>query len=192
MRSRSPHASSLVPTVAPEPHRFTRRGVLRLLSAVAGASLPLVGCVARSTSNAASSPSRIRWATGGAKAVVGSFPDPFPPDDEKPSARALTCALTLGPCHAASVERRDITARVQNRGVAACPRRSHQRRFGRFGRPSRSSWSRRPPGGPGARPPPRRRSSRATERRGSSRRRRWPSASSAPRARVAAAERVRP
>jgi protocatechuate 3,4-dioxygenase beta subunit len=47
------------------------------------------------------------WATGGTASMSGTYADPF--TTGLGSACALTCAATLGPCYAATVERTDIS-----------------------------------------------------------------------------------
>lgn len=48
----------------------------------------------------------VDWATGGTAAMAGGYPDPF---TDTPEACALTCAVTLGPCYAETIEREDIS-----------------------------------------------------------------------------------
>ena len=47
------------------------------------------------------------WASGGTGAMAGDYPDPF--DAPLGTACAITCAATLGPCYAETVERQDIS-----------------------------------------------------------------------------------
>lgn len=47
------------------------------------------------------------WATGGTGAMKGGYPDPF--SAGLGTACTLTCAATLGPCYAATLERKDIS-----------------------------------------------------------------------------------
>lgn len=80
---------------------LTRRHVLEGIFAVT------LGACAKTTPNAASSASG-GWATGGTAAMKGvAFPDPFPTAGA--SRADLTCAATLGPCYAKSIERKDIS-----------------------------------------------------------------------------------
>ncbi|WP_395642720.1 hypothetical protein [Rudaea sp.] len=81
----------------------------RLLKAAGNALLaapllPLGGC-GTTTPTAAKAP---RWASGGTAKIGGAkrFPDPFGAFDH---ACTLTCAATIGPCHALSPERLDVS-----------------------------------------------------------------------------------
>jgi protocatechuate 3,4-dioxygenase beta subunit len=47
------------------------------------------------------------WATGGTASMSGDYPDPF--TDAAATTCALTCAMTRGPCDAATIERRDVS-----------------------------------------------------------------------------------
>ncbi|WP_235880298.1 protocatechuate 3,4-dioxygenase [Polyangium aurulentum] len=47
------------------------------------------------------------WATGGTASMSGEYPDPF--TDDLGTACALTCAMTLGPCYATTLARKDIS-----------------------------------------------------------------------------------
>ncbi|WP_394840085.1 protocatechuate 3,4-dioxygenase [Pendulispora rubella] len=47
------------------------------------------------------------WATGGTAVMAGNYPDPF--TSGLGAACTLTCAATLGPCYAETVERKDIS-----------------------------------------------------------------------------------
>lgn len=47
------------------------------------------------------------WAIGGTAVMSGDYADPF--TDPMGSACALTCAATLGPCYAETIERQDIS-----------------------------------------------------------------------------------
>src|SRR5215471_4409092 len=47
------------------------------------------------------------WATGGTASMTGNYPDPF--TTGLGNSCALTCAATLGPCYAATLERMDIS-----------------------------------------------------------------------------------
>jgi protocatechuate 3,4-dioxygenase beta subunit len=47
------------------------------------------------------------WATGGTAAMRGGYPDPFAAGPG--AVCALTCAATLGPCYADTIERRDVS-----------------------------------------------------------------------------------
>jgi len=48
----------------------------------------------------------VAWLSGGTAGMSGDYPDPF---DAAGETCALFCAMTLGPCHAETVERRDIS-----------------------------------------------------------------------------------
>lgn len=54
----------------------------------------------------ASDPSVGAWLTGGTAGMSGDYPDPF---EAAGDTCALFCAMTLGPCHAETIERRDIS-----------------------------------------------------------------------------------
>src|SRR5690349_4003276 len=45
------------------------------------------------------------WAQGGTRVLAAQYPDPF--SDPIGSSCSITCQETIGPCYAASVERRD-------------------------------------------------------------------------------------
>ena len=47
------------------------------------------------------------WATGGTSSMTGNYPDPF--SDGIGTTCTLTCAATLGPCYANTLERMDIS-----------------------------------------------------------------------------------
>lgn len=47
------------------------------------------------------------WASGGTAVITGDYPEPF--EGGIGTTCALTCAATLGPCYAATVERKDIS-----------------------------------------------------------------------------------
>ncbi len=47
------------------------------------------------------------WAVGGTAGMGGDYPDPF--TEDVATACALTCAMTRGPCYAATLERQDIS-----------------------------------------------------------------------------------
>jgi len=47
------------------------------------------------------------WASGGTAGMADTYPDPF--TDEPGAACALTCAMTLGPCHSTTFDRRDVS-----------------------------------------------------------------------------------
>lgn len=47
------------------------------------------------------------WATGGTKSMSGNYPDPF--TSGLGSTCEVTCAATLGPCYAKTLERKDIS-----------------------------------------------------------------------------------
>ncbi|XXF75971.1 protocatechuate 3,4-dioxygenase [Myxococcaceae bacterium GXIMD 01537] len=47
------------------------------------------------------------WATGGTAVMTGNYPDPFASGPG--STCTLTCAATLGPCYAQTLERKDIS-----------------------------------------------------------------------------------
>lgn len=50
------------------------------------------------------------WASGGTKAMKATYPDPFLTQPVNPATTCgLTCTATLGPCHAESPERQDIS-----------------------------------------------------------------------------------
>ena len=88
--------------------RWTRRAALRALGAVA--PLPLLsglpGC-GRGPGAGPASPLTGGWATGGTAAMKGVYPDPFASGHG--AACSLTCSATVGPCHAATLVRRDIS-----------------------------------------------------------------------------------
>ncbi|HMV70237.1 MAG TPA: protocatechuate 3,4-dioxygenase [Myxococcota bacterium] len=48
----------------------------------------------------------VAWATGGTASMTGEYADPF---TDEAAACALLCPLTLGPCYAETVERKDIS-----------------------------------------------------------------------------------
>lgn len=50
-------------------------------------------------------PAATEWAAGGTASMSGEYADPF----TAPTACALTCAMTLGPCYATTLTRRDIS-----------------------------------------------------------------------------------
>lgn len=56
------------------------------------------------------------WATGGTASMSGDYADPF--TSNLGSTCALTCALTLGPCYAETLERQDVSE-----GVSGLPMR---------------------------------------------------------------------
>jgi protocatechuate 3,4-dioxygenase beta subunit len=58
----------------------------------------------------------VPWASGGTKAMTGGYPDPFANGGGTPCA--LTRAMILGPCYAATLERQDISE-----GLAGVPMR---------------------------------------------------------------------
>jgi protocatechuate 3,4-dioxygenase beta subunit len=101
-------------------HPTTRRQLLRGLGS-ALAALPVLGlwaCAKEDNGNGGSADGADEgsldevvdpgaWATGGTAAMSGSYPDPFA--TSLGSACALTCAATLGPCYAETVERKDIS-----------------------------------------------------------------------------------
>lgn len=73
---------------------------------------------ASSSSDAAttSSGGEVPWATGGTASMGDAYPDPF---TEAPGpACSIGCAATLGPCYAATLERKDISE-----GVTGLPMR---------------------------------------------------------------------
>ncbi|MRG94363.1 protocatechuate 3,4-dioxygenase, partial [Polyangium spumosum] len=47
------------------------------------------------------------WATGGTASMSGDYPDPF--TDDPGAACALVCGMTLGPCYAETIVRKDIS-----------------------------------------------------------------------------------
>ncbi|WP_437909728.1 hypothetical protein WME95_18705 [Sorangium sp. So ce327] len=47
------------------------------------------------------------WASGGTGSISDDYRDPF--TDGRGAACALTCAMTLGPCYAQTIERKDIS-----------------------------------------------------------------------------------
>lgn len=49
----------------------------------------------------------VAWASGGTASMSGDYPDPF--TEPLGSSCALTCAATLGPCYAETIERKDIS-----------------------------------------------------------------------------------
>jgi protocatechuate 3,4-dioxygenase beta subunit len=51
--------------------------------------------------------SSVPWASGGTKAIKGGYPDPFA--NGGATSCALTRAMILGPCYAATLERQDIS-----------------------------------------------------------------------------------
>ncbi|EYF07690.1 dioxygenase family protein [Chondromyces apiculatus] len=50
------------------------------------------------------------WATGGTAVMTGDYPDPF--ENGAGTSCVLTCAATLGPCYAETIERKDISEGV--------------------------------------------------------------------------------
>lgn len=55
---------------------------------------------------ATDAPAASEWASGGTASMTGDYPDPFVAPT---AACALTCAMTLGPCYADTIERQDIS-----------------------------------------------------------------------------------
>lgn len=81
---------------------------------LASSALSLLGCSQRSSGGAAAvssaaPPAAGRWASGGTQKIgdATQFPDPFAHDTA--TACVLTCMATMGPCHASSPERLDVS-----------------------------------------------------------------------------------
>lgn len=80
-----------------------------LLSACRNAGLTSTDAAASGTTASGNSATESAWASGGTK-MIGNpsrFPDPFGAD--LGTACVLTCMTTIGPCHAASPERVDVS-----------------------------------------------------------------------------------
>src|SRR5690606_30288967 len=105
-----------------EPNGRRRRQLLQLAGTglLAAPMLHLVGCTRASTSTAVPAAEADRaasaagtaggdWASGGTRRIgeAARFPDPFA--DDLSGACVLTCMATVGPCHAASPERSDLS-----------------------------------------------------------------------------------
>lgn len=100
------------------PRVLSRRNVLKTIG-VSVAALPLAhffGCAdeegggnvtADGGSGSTNTTDGGAWATGGTASMTGSYPDPFA--SGLGAACALTCAATLGPCYAETIERKDIS-----------------------------------------------------------------------------------
>ena len=94
--------------------KLTRRTLLRTLGAAA-APLPFASLTACSSGPGGSSPGAPAipaaltqgWATGGTAAMTGDHADPFAAGHG--ATCTLTCSATVGPCHAQTVARRDIS-----------------------------------------------------------------------------------
>lgn len=76
-------------------------------SGKAGALATTTGAAGKGTIPGATVP----WASGGTKAMRATYEDPFAAAraSGKASGTPLTCEMTLGPCHARSLVRRDIS-----------------------------------------------------------------------------------
>lgn len=109
---RDSHSSEEAPVhdSSPPPLLYRRRRLLKAAGNVllAAPLLPLGGCSKAGGSQSTTAANSPRWASGGT-AKIGNpdrFPDPFGPPG---SACVLTCMATIGPCHALSPERLDIS-----------------------------------------------------------------------------------
>ncbi|MBO9539088.1 protocatechuate 3,4-dioxygenase [bacterium] len=86
--------------------------------ALLSANLWLLGCARASegTGSRAISQGAASWAAGGTGAMRGTYPNPFQGRESEPCV--LTPALTEGPCHAATLNRKDISE-----GISGLPMR---------------------------------------------------------------------
>jgi protocatechuate 3,4-dioxygenase beta subunit len=79
------------------------------LAAIDGGDLADAGALAdaAATDAAALVDAGVAWATGGTAVMSGNYANPFAGD--VPTTCTGTCEMTLGPCHASSPERQDIS-----------------------------------------------------------------------------------
>ncbi|HEY9898693.1 MAG TPA: hypothetical protein V6D00_05880 [Pantanalinema sp.] len=103
------------------PEYLSRRQVLASglkAYALLSANLWLLGCARSSegTGSLAISQGAETWAAGGTSAMRGAYPNPFQGRESEPCV--LTPDLTEGPCHAATLNRKDISE-----GISGLPMR---------------------------------------------------------------------